>query len=484
MARMAQDRPLPTRKPPSAETLARFAAIVGEKHAIADPLAQAAYLTEWRGLFKGVTPLVLRPGSVEEVAAILKLASETNTPIVPQGGNTGLVGGQIPFEDGAEIVVSLGRMDKIRNVDAEGNTLIAEAGVTLQRVQEAAENVGRLFPLSLASEGTCTIGGNLSTNAGGVAVLAYGNARDMVLGLEVVLASGEVWNGLRALRKDNTGYDLKHLFIGAEGTLGLITAAVLKLWPKPAETTTAFVGFSSIEAVGTFFRDARQRSGPALTAFEALPTLAMTFLERHVQGARNPLGRPHAWYVLMDVAGYQGEGDSFALAEQIIGGALESGLAEDAVIAQSLDQQAALWRLRESLPDTQRLEGGSLKHDVSVPVAVIPEMIERGNVLIEQSMPGARPLSFGHFGDGNLHYNVSQPAGMDQAEFMRRWWDISGPLYDLVLELGGSISAEHGIGRLKREQLVKVKSATEIEMMRSIKRALDPGNILNPGKML
>jgi FAD/FMN-containing dehydrogenase len=481
---MAQDRPPVFRPSPSADTLARLATIVGDKYAIREPAHQAAYLSEWRGLYHGRTPLVLRPGSTEEVAAILKIASETGTAIVPQGGNTGLVGGQIPFESGTEIVVSLGRLDKIRSVDAEGNTLIAEAGVTLQRAQEAADAAGRLFPLSLASEGTCTIGGNLSTNAGGVAVLAYGNARDMVLGLEVVLASGEIWNGLRALRKDNTGYDLKHLFVGGEGTLGLITAAVLKLWPKPAETTTAFVGLPDIDSVGTLFREARASSGPALTAFEALPSLALTFLERHVAGARNPLGEPHAWYVLMDLSGFQGNGESLLLTERIIGHALEQGIAADAVVAQSLDQQTALWRLRETLPDTQRLEGGSLKHDVSVPVARIPEMIRRGNALIEKSMPGARPLSFGHFGDGNLHYNVSQPVGMDTAEFMRRWWEISGPLYDLVLELDGSISAEHGIGRLKRQQLVSVKSAIEIGMMRRIKQALDPQGILNPGKLL
>lgn len=479
---MPQDRSTPPRTPPSPETLARFGTIVGDKHAIRDPQAQAAYLTEWRGLYQGVTPLVLRPGSTAEVAAILKLAAETRTPIVPQGGNTGLVGGQIPFEDGAEVLLNLGRLDQIRNIDPEGNTLVAESGVTLQRLQEAAAGADRLFPLSLASQGTCTIGGNLSTNAGGVAVLAYGNARDMVLGLEVVLASGEVWDGLKALRKDNTGYDLKHLFIGAEGTLGVITAAVLKLHPKPAETTTAFVGLTSIEAVASLFRAARARSGPALTAFEALPALAMTFIERHVPGARNPLGGPHPWYVLMEVAGFQGEGESLALGEGIIGPALESGEAEDAVIASSLDQQRALWRLRESLPDTQRLEGGSLKHDVSVPVAAIPEMVRRGNEIIERAMPGSRPLPFGHLGDGNLHYNVSQPEGMDKQDFARRWWEISGPLYELVLSLGGSISAEHGIGRLKREQLVTVKSSIEIEMMRQIKRTLDPQGILNPGK--
>ncbi len=428
---------------------------------------------------------MLRPGSTAEVAAILRLASETGTPIVPQGGNTGLVGGQIPFEDGADIVVSLGRLDKIRNVDPEGNTLIAEAGVTLQRVQDAADDVDRLFPLSLASRrhlhdrrqslDQCRRrrGARLWQCARHGAGAGSGAGRAARSGTACARSA-------RTIRATTSSTCSS----AREGTLGLITAAVLKLWPKPAETTTAFVGLPSIEAVSTFFRDARQRSGPALTAFEALPTLAMTFLERHVQGARNPLASPHAWYVLMDVAGFQGEGDSFGLAERIIGSALESGLAEDAAIAQSLDQQAAMWRLRESLPDTQRLEGGSLKHDVSVPVARIPEMIERGNRLIEKAMPGARPISFGHFGDGNLHYNVSQPIGMDQAKFMRRWWDISGPLYDLVLELGGSISAEHGIGRLKREQLVKVKSPVEIEMMRGIKRALDPKDILNPGKML
>ena len=469
---------------PAPALIERFAGIVGPSYAIRDPAAQAGYLKEWREVYVGRTPLVLRPGSVAEVARILALAHETATAIVPQGGNTGLVGAQIPHETGTEVLVSLSRLDKIRTVDPDGNTMIAEAGVTLGRAQDAADAAGRLFPLSLASEGTCQIGGNLSTNAGGVQVLAYGNARDLVLGLEVVLADGQVWNGLRSLRKDNTGYDLKHLFIGGEGTLGIITAAVLKLFPKPSEEVTAIAALPDLAAVRALFERARRVAGPGLTAFELIPRRGIEFVTRHFAKLRDPIAAPHAWYALIDIAGFGRPGEAMATMERLLEGAIADGHVADAAIAQSHQQVRDLWAIRENLPDTQKFEGGSIKHDVSVPIAQLPELIARGDALIEAVCPGARPLPFGHFGDGNLHYNVSQPLGMDRAQFLKEGRRITEAIYGLVLELGGSISAEHGIGRVKRDELVAVKSPVEIAMMRAIKAALDPKGILNPGKML
>ena len=461
-----------------------FAAIVGPAHALTDPADIAPHLVEWRGLWHGASSLVLKPKTTAEVAAILRLAHASGTPIIPQSGNTGLAGAQVPDESGREIILSLARMNTIRAIDAEGYTLTAEAGVTLRSVQDAAERVDRLFPLSLASEGSCMIGGNLSTNAGGIAVLSYGNARDMVLGLEAVLADGRIWNGLRALRKDNTGYDLKQLFIGGEGTLGVITAAVLKLFPRPRERTTAFVGLESPAKALKLFQAMRAAAGPSLTAFELLPRLAIDFVLRNLPKHRDPLAGQHAWYVLLEMAGASAGGTTRALAERELSDAIESEVAEDAVIAESIAQSRAFWAMREELPDTQKLEGGSIKHDVSVPIARIPEMIARGNAAVARLMPGIRPLPFGHFGDGNLHYNMSQPVGMEKAEFLARTAEISGAIYALVIELEGSISAEHGIGRLKREQLREVKSAVEMDMMRAVKAAFDPKGILSPGRML
>jgi len=390
----------------------------------------------------------------------------------------------VPDESGREVILNLARMNAIRSVDAEGYALTAEAGVTLRGVQDAAEHMDRLFPLSLASEGSCMVGGNLSTNAGGIAVLSYGNARDMVLGLEVVLADGRVWNGLRALRKDNTGYDLKQLFIGGEGTLGVITAAVLKLFPRPRERATAFVGLTSPAKALKLFQAMRAAAGPGLTAFELLPRLAIEFVLRNMPKHRDPLAGTHAWYVLLELAGASGDGTARTLAERELSAAIEAGIAEDVVIAESIAQSRAFWAMREDLPETQKPEGGSIKHDVSVPIARIPEMIERGNAAVERLMPGVRPLPFGHFGDGNLHYNMSQPVAMDKAEFLARTPEISGAIYALVIELEGSISAEHGIGRLKREQLREVKSRVELDMMRAVKAALDPSGILSPGRVL
>ena len=469
---------------PSDETLDALVRIVGVDHAVRDPGAMTPYLVEWRDRYFGNAALVLKPGSTAEVAAIMKRANETRTAIVPQGGNTGLVGGQIPFESGHEVVVSLSRMTHVRDIDLDGNTMTVEAGLVLANAQGVAASAGRLFPLSLASEGSCQIGGVLATNAGGMAVLSNGSARDLTLGLEVVLADGSVWNGLKRLRKDNSGYDLKDLFIGSEGTLGIITAAVLRLYPKPAETVTAFAGLSHLESAIAFFSRAYALAGPALTAFELMPRLGLDFVLKHVSDARDPLRIPHAWYVLLELSSPR-EGDDIArIAETLLGEAVEAKEIDDAVIAASLAQERELWRLRELLSEVQKHEGGSIKHDVAVPVARVPEFIARANQLVELMIPGARPVPFGHLGDGNIHYNVSQPPSMDRAVFLANWEALNAAVHEIVLDLGGSISAEHGIGRLKRDLLRHAKAPLELEMMRKIKQAFDPNGILNPGKLL
>jgi len=462
------------------DLLARFGEIVGSKYLIIDPAAQQPYLVELRGLYHGRTPGVLRPGTVGEVAAILKLANETRTPVVPQGGNTGLVGGQVPRA--GELVLSLGRLDRIREVDPTSNTMTCEAGVILAKVQEAAAAVDRLFPLSLAAEGSATIGGNLATNAGGTAVLAYGNARDLVLGLEVALADGRVWNGLTKLKKDNTGYDLKNLFIGAEGTLGVITAAVLKLYPRPRAVETAFVGLPSPADALTLLELAGERAGGTVTSFELMSRLSVEFALRHGPGCRDPLGSPHPWYVLIELSS-QTAGLRGAL-EDLLATAAERGCVSDAAIAASLDQRKAFWHVRDMLSDVQRHEGGSIKHDISVPVAAVPEFIARASAAVEAMVPGCRPAAFGHLGDGNMHFNVSQPVGAVAASYLARWDEMGAAVNAIVIKLGGSISAEHGIGQLKRDLLPEVKDKVALELMHAVKATLDPNNILNPGKVL
>jgi FAD/FMN-containing dehydrogenase len=460
------------------ELLNKFAAIVGEKHAIRDVAGMAGYMTEWREIWVGKSPLVMRPGSTEEVSRILKLASETGTAIVPQSGNTGLVGGQIPFEDGHELLLSLDRMTKILNVDAADSTMTVQAGATLKSVQDAADAAGRLFPLSLASEGSCRIGGNLSTNAGGLNVLAYGNARDLCLGLEVVLPDGRIWNGLRRLRKDNTGYDLKNLFIGAEGTLGVITAAVLKLYPKPRTHENAFIAVTSPQAAVDLLSLAKEMSGNRVVAFELLPRIAMDFTVKHM-GVSNPLAEFSPWYALSELADpVQG---SF---EAILEEAMARGLVTDATVAQSEAQRQALWAIRELMPESQKFEGGSIKHDVSVPVSKIPQFIVEATRAVENFMPQARVMSFGHMGDGNLHFNVSQPSGMDKKKYLDLWNEMNAVVFDVVLKFDGSISAEHGIGRLKKHHMAEIKSPVELQMMRDLKTLFDPANIMNPGKVL
>jgi len=465
----------------SADLLSRFTAIVGARYAITDPAAQEPYLVEQRDLYRGRTPVVLRPGSAAEVAAILKLANETLTAIVPQGGNTGLVGGQIPLH--GEIVLSLTRLDRIREVDPVSNTITAEAGVPLGRVREAAAAVDRLYPLLLPSEGTCTIGGNLSTNAGGTTALAYGVARQQVLGLEVVLADGRVLNNLNKLKKDNTGYDLKNLFIGAEGTLGIITAAVLRLIPRPRSIETAFVGVASPQAALDLLGIAQERTAGGVTSFELMARIGIDAVLRHDSASRDPLGAVHPWYVLIEMSSQAREGLRATL-EDILGAGLERGLVLDAAIAESLDQAKAFWRIREMFGEVQRREGGSIKHDVSVPVAAVPAFIEEANAAVTALIPGSRPLPFGHLGDGNIHYNVSQPIGADKDAFLARWHEVNALVHGIVMKFGGSISAEHGIGVLKRDLLPEVKDPVALELMRALKRTLDPNGILNPGKVL
>jgi FAD/FMN-containing dehydrogenase len=469
------------RRAPAPELLPRFAAIVGERYAITDPAVLAPHLIEGRGLYHGRTAMMLRPGSVAEVAAILKLADETRTPLVPQGGNTGLVGGQTPFD--GELILSLTRLDKIREVDPDSNAMICEAGVVLQKAQEAAASVGRLFPLSLGAEGSCTIGGNLSTNAGGTGALAYGIARDLVLGLEVVLADGRVMNLLSKLKKNNTGYDLRHIFVGAEGTLGIITAAALKMFPRPRAVETAFVGLPSPAAAVKLLNLAQARAGGTVTSFELIIREVLEFAVKHGQGVRDPLATKHPWYVLMEVSSQTEDGVRESI-EQLLANAIEEGFVTDATIAASLDQTRAFWHLRHVLPEVQKPEGGSIKHDVSVPVAAVPDFLAEASAAVQALIPGSRPVPFGHLGDGNMHFNVSQPVGADTAQYLGRWGEMNAVVDKVVLKYNGSISAEHGIGKLKRDTLPKVKDPVALELMRGFKRMLDPNGILNPGKVL
>src|SRR5215468_1494055 len=463
------------------ELIGRFATIAGEKYAITDPVEQEPYLIETRGLYRGSTPLVLQPGSVAEVAAILKLANETATPIVPQGGNTGLVGGQIPHH--GEVVLSLKRLDRIREVDVVSDTMTCEAGVVLAKAQEAAGSADRLFPLSLGAEGSCTIGGNLSTNAGGTGALAYGVARDLVVGLEVVLADGRVLNALNKLKKDNTGYDLKNLFVGAEGTLGVITAAVLKLFPPTKTVETAFVGVPSPQAALKLISLVQERTNRAATSFELMCRLAIDFALRHGHGVRDPLDQEHPWYVLLEVASAARQ-DLRTTLEEALETAMERGLVNDAAVADSVEHRRAFWHLREILPEAQKGEGGSIKHDISVPVAAVPDFLHDAGEAVEALIPGSRPVPFGHLGDGNIHYNITQPVGADTQAFLARWDDMNETVHRVVARYGGSISAEHGIGAMKRKLLPQVKDAVALELMRTLKRTLDPNNILNPGKVV
>jgi FAD/FMN-containing dehydrogenase len=470
----------PAVPPLPSELIARFRSIVGDKYAVTDTADIAPYVTEERGLFHGRSPLVLRPGSTAEVAAICKLASEHRIALVPQGGNTGLVGGQTPHN--GEVVVSTRRLDRIRDIDTASNTMTCESGVVLQIAQQKASEADRLFPLSLGAEGSCTIGGNLSTNAGGTAALAYGVAREMALGLEVVLADGRILNGLSKLKKDNTGYDLRNLFIGAEGTLGIITAATLKLFPKPRAVETAFIGLKSPALALQLLSISRNEAAGSLTSFELLADIAVDFSIRHGIDIRDPLGSKHPWYVLMELS--SSRDDARAALESILTQGMEDGIVDDAVIAANLSQRSAFWKLRDEMSAAQKPEGGSIKHDISVPVAAVPDFIAQANAAVVKLIPGARPVPFGHLGDGNIHYNVSQPIGGNAADFLGQWHAVNAVVFEIVLRMGGSISAEHGIGVLKRDELPDVKDKVAIELMRGIKAMLDPLGIMNPGKVL
>jgi FAD/FMN-containing dehydrogenase len=471
-------------KAPGPNTIEALVRIVGEDHAIRDEEAMTPYLVEWRDRYRGRAALVLKPGSTEEVSKLLKCANETLTAVVPQGGNTGLVGGQIPFETGNEVVVSLERLTHVRDIDLASDTMTVEAGLVLALAQQVADTAGRLFPLSLASEGSCQIGGVLATNAGGMSVLAYGSARNLSLGLEVVLADGRVWDGLKSLRKDNSGYDLKDLFIGSEGTLGIITAAVLRLFPKPVERVTAVAGVSELEKATRFFARVYEAAGTMVSTFEILPRIGVEFVLRHGRGVRDPFPSSYPWYLLFELTSPRASEEPRRLTETLLQQGIEAGEIKDAVIASSLTQAGELWRLRELMSEVQKHEGGSIKHDIAVPVARVPEFVARANQLVELMIPGARPVPFGHLGDGNIHYNVSQPPGMDRAVFLSNWEALNAAVHEIVLDLNGSISAEHGIGRLKRDLLPHAKQDLELELMRKIKAAFDPNGILNPGKLL
>ena len=471
-------------QPPGPDTLDAFVRIVGEANAIRDAADMAPYLTEWRDRYQGKSPVVLKPGTTEEVAEILRCANESRVAIVPQGGNTGLVGAQVPDESGSQVVVSLQRMARVHDIDLASNTMTVEAGLTLAAAQDVAEGAGRLFPLSLASEGSCQIGGVLATNAGGVAVLTYGNARELALGLEVVLADGRVWHGLKRLRKDNTGYDLKDLFIGSEGTLGIITAAVLRLFPKPVERVTCMLGLTDLDRAPDIFARVHGAAGPLLTAFEILPRIGVEFVVKHAEKARDPFAVPNPWYLLLELTSPRAGEDLQQLAETLLQEVMEHGAIADAVIAASLGQAQELWRLRELMSEIQKFEGGSIKHDISVPVASVPEFIARANQLVELMIPGARPVPFGHLGDGNIHYNVSQPVDMDKDVYLSNWETLNAAVHEIVLDLDGSISAEHGIGRMKADLLPHAKGDLAVELMRKIKVSFDPNGILNPGKLL
>ncbi|MCM5552716.1 FAD-binding oxidoreductase [Pleomorphomonas sp. NRK KF1] len=471
------------KSPSSSALVSRFSALVGPGHALVEAADTARYLVEWRDLFRGETPLVLRPADTSEVAAILRLAHETKTAIIPQGGNTGLVGGQIPVPGRQEIVVSLERLDKVRSVDPLGNSIVVEAGMPLAAVHAAAAEAGRFFPLTLASLGSCQIGGNVATNAGGTAVLAYGNARNLVLGLEVVLADGRVWNGLRRLGKDNAGYDLKQLFIGSEGTLGVITAVALKLHHRPRGRAVAFASVASPKAALGLFCRAQRSAGFGLTGFELMSGLAMDFALRHLPGARLPTTAA-PWYVLIEVSSSLSDGEADAVALDVLAGATAAGEAIEAAVAQSLSQAEDFWRLRHGMSEVQKYEGGSIKHDVSVPIGDLPAFLDEAMAAVEGAFPGCRPVPFGHMGDGNIHFNVSQPEGGDRQAFLSRWNEMNAVVHGVVRKYDGSVAAEHGIGRLKVDLLAEVKPPLDLEMMARLKDALDPLGILNPGRVI
>jgi FAD/FMN-containing dehydrogenase len=467
-----------------ATLLDALARVVGDAHVLRDAEAMAPLLTDQRGRYTGRARCIVKPGTSAEVAEVVQLLAAARVPMVPQAGNTGLCGGATPDASGKAVVINVSRLDRIRDLDVANGTITVEAGCILQRVQAAAAAQGRLFPLSLAAEGSCEIGGNLATNAGGVHVLRYGNMRDLTLGLEVVLPDGRVWNGLRGLRKDNTGYDLKHLFIGAEGSLGIITAAVLKLFPRPRATALAWLALDEPAQAVELLARMRERFAERISAFELVGRQALVLVTKHIPGTRPPFDHEPPWHLLVELSESLAGADIGGELEAALAEEIEAGRARDAVIAQSETQAQQLWRLRESIGEAQKIEGYSIKHDIAVPVSRIPEFLVRADAALAAAFPGIRVVAFGHVGDGNLHYNQSKPDAADNPAFIAMTPQVNRVVHDLVAELGGSISAEHGLGQLKREEVLRYKSAVEMELMRAVKRALDPLGLMNPGKVL
>ncbi len=467
--------------------LAHCRTLLGDAHVLAHAADMAPYLTDWRGRFTGNALAVLRPGTVQQVADTVRACAQWGVPVVPQGGKTGLVLGSVPDGSGTAVVLSLARLDRIRRIDPVNRTITADAGCILHTVQQAAQAQGCLFPLSLAAEGSCTIGGNLATNAGGTAVLRYGNMRELCLGLEVVTPQGDVWDGLRALRKDNTGYDLRDLYIGAEGTLGIITGAVLKLYPQPKASITALAALPSPEAALELLRLAQDRCGASLTGFELMSAFCLQLVRTHFPQLPQPFdgtSPAYPYYVLLELSSSESEAHAVALLEQTMGAALERAVVMDAVVASSLAQSQSLWQLREHIPLAQARAGKNIKHDISLPVSSIPAFIAATAPRLQQAFPGCQLVCFGHLGDGNLHFNVAPPDGVGHDEFLANQAGVNRLVHDAVAQFDGSISAEHGIGALKREELARYKSPLELNLMRAIKQALDPHNLMNPGKIL
>lgn len=460
-------------------------AAVGDKGWTTTHEDMAPHLVEDRGLFRGRAQMVVKPKTTAEVSAVLKACNDAGIQVVPQGGNTSLCGGSVPWEKGNEIVISLARMNQVREIDTDNFTMTLEAGVVLKDAQDAASEADRYFPLSLGAEGSCMIGGNLSTNAGGTNVLKYGNARELVLGLEIVLPDGRVIEGLKGLRKDNTGYNLQHLFMGAEGTLGIITAAVVKLFPKPRDFRTTFIAVPDVKSAVALLNRARAESGDAVETFELMPRIVLDIILKHFPDLPDPIEQRYDTYILCEFVSTTEEGNDLdQMVERILGRAMEDGIVLDAAIAQNESQRAQMWKLRESASESQKLEGASIKHDISIPISSIPDFYVEAAKAAYAVDPDVRLVGFGHLGDGNLHYNLQQPIDGDRDEFTGRWAEFNKVIHDVVARYGGSISAEHGIGRLKRDELPRYKSEVELEVMQQIKDAIDPKGIMNPGKVL
>jgi len=464
--------------------LAQIKKVVGPTGWTDDPAETAPWLEDSRAAYHGACALMVRPANTEEVAEVVRICHAHDIPIVPQGGNTGRCGGATPDDSGAAVLLNLSRMNRIRGIDPADFTITVEAGCILQDVQDAAAAEDRLFPLSLGAEGTCQIGGNLATNAGGINVVRYGNARDLVLGLEVVLPDGEIWTSLKRLRKDNTGYDLRNLFVGSEGTLGIITAAVLKLFPRPTGTATAYIAVETIDDALALFARSRDQCGETLTSFELIAANVIESAVQHIEKTAHPLNTPSDWVVLLELSGNTDDAAQRAAIEQLLADAMEQGLILDAVIAQSEQQRNELWFIREAVVEAQKFEGANAKTDVSVPISSVPLFIRRAHAALAEKFPGVRPFAFGHVGDGNIHYNICQPLGGDAEVFRGQRDAIVELVHGVVRDLDGSISAEHGIGQLKRDALARFKPALDLRMMRQIKAALDPKGLMNPGKLL